>query len=213
MAEGTNVVVLKDDFYRDGIGKVITIMLGLGIAFAFLLAMSLYLFFSKPQPISFPVGADWRVVEPVPVDQPYLGSAEVLQWVSSKFPKSFTYDFTRYNDQLQDHMQYFTSNGWQVFVNQLNNYINYNTVQLNKQFVSGAPTTVPLIENEGVVAGRYAWWVTMPVTISIANSDRASSQDVIFQVLVVRVPTTDNLVGVAIDNVIVKNPQAAQGAA
>lgn len=206
----TPVVQLRDDFYRDGIKKVVVIILGLGVAIVFLLSMSLYLYLSKPKPITFPVGARWRVIEPVPVNKPYLSSAEVLQWVSENFSQSFNYDFLHYDEQLKSHMQYFTSNGWQVFVNQLNNYINYNTVQVSKQFVSGVPASVPLVENEGLVAGRYAWWVTVPITITIANNERSSRQDVIFQLLVVRMPTTNNLVGLAIDNV--KTPQAVQGA-
>ena len=127
-----------------------------------------------------------------------------MQWVSDALPRVFQYDFNHYNDQLKVASQYFTVEGWKVFLNQLNNYVNYNNVQTYKMFVSGIPASAPFVLNQGLILGRYGWWVQMPLTIKYFGSNRNSTQVLTLQVLVVRVPTLNNLSGVGIDNVIVE---------
>jgi intracellular multiplication protein IcmL len=197
------VVALSDAFYRDGFGKVIGIIASMGIAIALLILMSLYLHLNKPAPVVFHVDESWHVQPPVPVDQPYRSVPELLQWVSETLPNVFVYDFNYYNTQLQAAQHYFTSDGWNVFLNQLNIYVNYNTVQSDKLFVNGYLTGAPVILNQGLLSGRYAWWVQVPIVIASIGNDHVYNQTLTLQVLVVRVPTLDNLAGVSIDNVIV----------
>lgn len=205
MAEESRTVELKDDFYRDSFGKVVLIFIVVFLSIVLLVALSLYLYLSKPPPMSFPVADEWRVQAPVPLDQPYLSKPEILQWVSEVIPKSFLYDFNHYNDQLKEASQYFTANGWKIFLNQLNNYANYNNVQMYKLFVNSSPTAAPYILSDGLISGRYAWWVQMPINIVYAGFAPPPNKALTLQVLVVRVPTLNNLTGVGIDNVLVVN--------
>ncbi len=200
--EETQVVELLDEFYRDSFGKVMLIMMGFCIAIISLLAISLYINLNKPPPITFPVGDDMRVLPPVPLDQPYLSRADVLQWVADVLPKAFVYDFNHYNDQLKVAQQYFTQNGWETFLNQLNIYANYNNVQTNKLFVNAAPTAAPIFVNEGLIEGKYGWWVQMPLMITYTGFKPPVPQAVTLQLLVIRVPTLNNLTGVGIDDVM-----------
>ena len=120
------------------------------------------------------------------------------------FPKSFNYDFNYYNDQLQANSQYYTADGWKIFLNQLNIYVNYNNVQSGKLFVTGVPTAAPTLLNKGILpnTGQYGWWVRMPVRLDYAGYQPPASQTLVWQVLVVRVPTLDNLTGVGIQNIV-----------
>jgi intracellular multiplication protein IcmL len=203
MAETEHVVVLRDDFYRDHFGKVLFIIASVCIAIVLLIAASIYLHLNKPEPVSFAVLDEWRVQPPIPLDQPYLATPDLLQWVSDALPKAFNYDFNHYNGQLQQASQYFTKDGWKIFLNQLNIYVNYNNVQNDKMFVNGSAAGAPFILNQGLLSGRYAWWVQMPVDVSYANYNRSARRSLTLQVLVVRVSTLNNLNGIGIDNVIV----------
>lgn len=205
MAEEFHVVNLRDDFYRDSFGKVVVIIIGILTAIILLVALSIYLYLDKPPPVTFPVDKEWRVIKPVPLDQPYLSRPDLYQWVSDVIQKVFVLDFNHYNDQLKTASQYFTTDGWKVFLNQLNVYANYNNVQAYKLFVNGVPAGAPYLLNDGLLAGRYAWWVQMPITINYAGYSPPPSKTLTLQVLVVRVPTLNNLNGVGIDNVIVAN--------
>lgn len=201
--EELQVITLRDDFYRDSFGKVILFICSIFLAIALLAGLSLYLHLNKPKPVTFPVGPSWRVKPPVPVNEPYLSRPDVLQWVSDVIPKAFVFDFNHYNDQLKTASQYFTSDGWKVFLNQLNNFANYNNVQAYKLFVTAEPTAAPTMLNEGLLLGRYAWWVELPIQINYSGYSPPPSKSLTLQVLVVRVSTLNNLTGIGIHNVIV----------
>jgi hypothetical protein len=114
-------------------------------------------------------------------------------------PTLFNYDFVNYKSELQDNAQYFTENGWKNFLELLNSSIPYVTIMSAKLFVNGTADGAPYVINEGLLAGRYSWWVQTSVNI---NYSSRYTQSLNLQVLVVRVPTLNNLYGVAIDNII-----------
>lgn len=210
MAEEQPVTQLHDDFYRDSFGRVIFIISSLIAALIIISALSIYLYLNKPPPVTFIVDKEWRVQPPVPLDQPYLSRPDVLQWVANAISTVLVFDFINYNDQLNSYKPYFTADGWKVFLNQLNIYVNYNNVQSNKQFVNGVPSGAPSEINQGLLSGRYGWWIQMPVIINYVNFNKGYSQTLTLQILIVRVSTLNNLDGVAIDNLIVANNSGTQ---
>lgn len=207
--EGLQTVQIKTDFYRDSFGKVIFIIASIFLAIIFLIAVALYLHYEQPPPIVFNVDKEWRVKPEVPLDQPYLPTAEVLQWVGEIIPRVFTLDYYHYNDQLKSFQNYFTENGWKIYQNQLNIYANSNDTQQKKLFLMAAPSGAPYIVKEGLLTGRYGWWVQMPITIQYIGGQRTLSNEITLQILVLRVSTLNNLAGVAIDNIIVTDKEGA----
>lgn len=203
MPDEMQVVSLEDNFYRDGFGKVLFVFISLLTAIVFIVSLSIYLRMTKPAPVQFNTDVDFRVQAPVPIDQAYLAIPDLLQWVSDVLPKVFTFNFYEYDKQLESYKHYFTDQGFEIFSNQLNNYANYNNVKNGKVFVSASPDSAPTVVNQGVLSGRYAWWVEMPLTITYAGMANPPDKNLTFQVLVVRVPTLNNLSGVVIDNIIV----------
>lgn len=206
MAENDfEIVTLQDTFYRDGFNKILLIIVGFFLAIFALVALGLYLHLSKPQPVTFQVGKEWRIVAPVALDQPYLSNADLLQWISDVLPQAFTLDFIYYNDQLQSKSNLFTQAGWKVFLNQLNIYVNHNMMQTNKVFATGGAASAPTIINQGLLSGKYAWWVQMTVDVFYSGYNPPENKELNLQILVVRVPTLNNLNGVGIENIIVTN--------
>lgn len=210
--EEGQIVELRDQFYRDSVGKFFAIMLGILIAIAALVALSIYLYLDKPAPVNFAADNEWRVQAEVPVNQPYLTTPDLLQWVSNTLQKVFVLDFLNYNAQLNTVMQYFTPDGAKVLANQMNIYANYNNLLANKQFIIGVAAGAPYIVNQGLIAGKYGWWVQMPITLHYYGIyNRYYRQTLTLQVLVVRVSTLNNLNGVAIDNLIVAKNTGVNG--
>lgn len=202
--EELHSVELRQTFYRDEFSRVVLIVFGLGIAIAMLLMFSIFLYTDRPPPKIFPVGDEMRVQASVPLDKPYLSTPEVLQWVADVLPRSFVFDFNNYNAQLKAAEQFFTAEGWPIFLNQLNIYANYNNVQAYKLFVNGVADGAPFVLRQGVIqeSGRYGWWVQMPVQITYDGYQPPATKRLTLQVLVVRVSTLNNLMGVGINNVI-----------
>ncbi len=81
--ETYEVVNLKDDFYRDGFIKALAFFFVLLLALMLLISITVYLAITKPEPVYFATDTEWRVLPPVPLDQPYLSDADLLQWVAS----------------------------------------------------------------------------------------------------------------------------------
>lgn len=199
--ETVEIVQLKNDFYKDGFYKVLFALGLILVAMGALIAVSCYLFFSKPKPVVFSVDNDWRVLPPVPVNLSYISAADLLQWVSGVVPSAFTYDFVNYSTELAAEQANFTANGWSAYQGHVNTYANRDTVEGSKLFVYGVAGGAPIIVNQALSAeGIYTWLIQMPVIVS---NTAGESQTLTVQVVVVRVPTTDDLNGVRIDNMIV----------
>lgn len=210
--EELQVIRLKDDFYRDGFRKVMLILGIIGTAIILLIATSVYLYVEKPSPVNFATDSEWRIVAPVPLDQPYLNTFDLLQWVSDTLPAVFNYDFVHYTNQLKNNAQYFTENGWEKFQDIINDYAAANTVENSKLFITAVPAGAPFVLNQGVLQGKYGWWVQMPLDINYSGIIRPYTQSITFQVLVLRVSTLNNLYGVEIENIIIPENKAAGGA-
>lgn len=210
MATELEVVRLKTTFYRDGFYKVLTAFITIVTAIIFLIGISVYLYLDKPKPVYFHTDNEWRVLSPVPLDKVYLTVPELVQWVSSVLPKAFTYDFINYTKQLQNVSQYFTPNGWQKFLDQINQYANYNQVVNGKLFLNASPAGAPIILNQGLLEGRYAWWILMPINVNYISSEKSTTFPLEMRVLIVRVPTLNNIDGVGIENIMVSQGKADQ---
>jgi hypothetical protein len=211
MAEDESQIVrLKTEFYRDGFTKVLLALLMALAAIAALAVLSCYLYFTKPAPIYFSTDDEWRILAPVPLDKPYLQDADLLQWVGTAFPASFTYDFINYQAEQQDVMQYFTSKGWQNLQGQLTNFhANFNYLQNAKIFVNAELTGAPFILNQGLLPeGKYAWKVQIPMNVSYSND--MATRSLVIVALIVRVSTLNNLFGVGIDDMSISEAQGSQ---
>lgn len=201
--EELETVKLQDNFYRDGFYKILFVFLTLLTSIGCLIALATYLYVVVPPPVRFSTDNDWRILPPVPLNEPYLRTPDLIQWVSEVLPNSFTFDFVNYAKQFQNITQFYTPNGLSKLTEILNLYVNQKNVESNKLFVNSSAAGAPFILNQGLLQKTYAWWIQMPITINSISVGRSIPQDLVLQALVVRVSTLNNLNGVAIDNLVV----------
>jgi len=202
------LIGLRDDFYRDGYYKALIAVGVLLAAIALLASVSVYLQISKPDPVVFATGDEFRTLLPVPVNKPYVSTPDLIQWVSEVVPKGFRLDFVNYNLQLKNVSQYYTENGWKSYLDIVKVYADYNTILAGKLFKSATVGGAPFIVNQGLLPGGiYGWLVQMPFSIgnsNIRNADGSNNNPkIVIQALVVRIPTLNNLSGIAIDKLTV----------
>jgi hypothetical protein len=207
--EDLQIVRLRTDFYRDGFSKMLIAIAIIVIAVIMLCALSVYLFVSKPDPVYFATDNDFRVVAPVPLNVPYISDPDLYQWVSVAIPAAFTYDFLNYNVEQQEVTQYFTTNGWQNLLGHLSNFhVDFNALQNTKTFVTAQITGAPFILSQSNTEAKYTWDVQIPMNLSYSNA--RSTLSLVIVARVVRVPTLDNLNGVAIDSMTITSSQGNQ---
>ena len=84
-------------------------------------------------------------------------------------------------------------------------------IQTTKLFVNASAGGAPTIPNQGLLNGRYAWWVQIPLTLHRVTVARHDEMALTVQALVIRVPTLNNLSGIVIDNLVVQAVGQKQG--
>jgi intracellular multiplication protein IcmL len=176
------------------------------LAVVLLLAASFYLYSTRPAPVTFYTDADLRAFPPVPVTEPYVKPADLVQWVSEVLPQAFTFDFVNYDNELKQLQPFFTERGWAALQTLLATYAKETDIQTNKMFVNASASGTPTIPNQGLIDGKYGWWMQMPLTIHRVTVERHNESAIIVQALVIRVPTLNNLSGIQIDNMLVQAP-------
>jgi len=205
-AADTEVVgYIRDNFYRDGFNTVLLSMAMVVAAIGLLIILSLYFFLHQVLPITFPVYPDWRIQPDVPLDSPYLHAADLLQWTSEKVPTVLNFDFMNYEQDIKKSAPLFTTNGWPKYLELVNTFMGSDEVLQNKDFVKTTPLGAPIVLNQGIVEGKYGWWVQIPVEVRYSGVSGVShTTKLIIQTLIVRISTLNNLDGVAIENIIAK---------
>jgi intracellular multiplication protein IcmL len=209
------IVRLKDDFYRDGDYKIF-IALAMVLAFIIVLTTtSVFLHRQKPKPITFYTDDDWRLFPPVPLDNPYLPDADVLQWVSKVIPAAFSYDFSRYDQEIAAAKINFSGDAWNEMSGLINKYANQTSLQNTHGIVNTTVTGAPVFENRGIpsngkLAGRYVWQVHLPINIHYSNDVKSNDTALELTMLVARIPTLESLSGIIIDDVNVTAGEGGQ---
>lgn len=201
--DALEVVRLRNDFYRHNYRQLV-IALVLSVISIFLLVSALvYLVTHPPAPRYFATSADGRIVPLVPLVEPNLSDAVLLQWATSAAVSAFSYNHGNYREAIQNLRDNFTESGWKNFIEALNSSNNLTAVREKRLLVSAVPTGVPVITEQGLMAGRYAWRVQLPLLVRYESSSDTSLQSVILTVLIVRIPTLQSVKGVGISQFVV----------
>ena len=158
---------------------------------------------TKPPPINFATAEEWRTLPPIPLGQPYPKQPDLIQWGSDVLPSVFMFDFVNYNLELKNAERYFTENGWKKYIESVNNFASYNAVVNSKLFVGASAAGAPFVLQQGLLEGVYAWRIQMPINLSYSTAVQSSPVPLVMEVLMVRIPTLNNLSGVAIENITV----------
>lgn len=207
--DAVELVRIRTDFYRDNYRRVISLLLLAVITIVALAIGLVYLVTHPPAPKYFATDSQGRLIQILPLDEPNLTTASVLQWVNIAVISVFTYDFVNYRQQLQAASQFFTPDGWQDFLGAIKSTQTLNDVIAKKLVVSAVATGAPVVLQEGNLQlgfeKRYAWRIRMPMLITYQNAAQVTQQNVVATILVVRVSTLDTPKGIGIAQLVVSS--------
>lgn len=145
-----------------------------------------------------------RVIRLVPLSEPYLKPADVIQFARDAINRSLTINFQQYRGQLEDSRQDWTREGFKQFLQQLESggYLDsIKTKRMNMTVTAGTGVIV----SDRLVNGIYVRKVELPIEIKLTGQvTEQPAQNFIALVTVTRIPTLDSLVGVALDNIVIK---------
>ncbi len=204
MAEDAlTAVALRNKFYHDGQRKMIVVLL-VSMLVNFVLAwMLIYLVTHPPAPKYFATSINGRITPLYPLDEPNQSDSAVLQWANQAAIAAFTYNFVNYRTELQASSGFFTAEGWDQFLTALQQSNNLDAVKAKKLIVSAVATKAPIILQKGVLNGRFAWRVQMPLLITYQSASEFSQQNNVVTLLITRVSTLNSPRGIGISQFVV----------
>ncbi len=199
-------VLLRNDFYRDSYHRMLSAFLLLLVVIAGLIGFTYFLYLTRPTPHYFATTPDGKLIEMPALNQPNLQTNTLLQWATSAATAAYTFNFVNYKEALQAVSQYFTTAGYESFLQALKASNNLDAVKAKKLVVSAVPTGTPVILKKGLVrsTGQYAWEVQLPLLISYQSVNDILRQDIVVTLLIVRVSTLDSPDGIGIERFIVE---------
>lgn len=197
---GLGAVVIRNEFYRDGYRSLLKITLIQSVVILGLIGAMYYIIqINQPKNLYFATTEDGRLVPMVPLSQPNLSTPALMSWVAQATTEVMTFGFNDYRRRLQESSRNFTKRGWESFTQALQRSRIIEVVEVNQQIITTVPRGAPILEDEGLVAGRYQWRVKIPLVLTYRSGSKASNSNLSVTVVVVRVPRLESPNGVGIE--------------
>ena len=194
-------MVLRNEFYRDGFRKLILILAVMTIALLTAVGALYYEMTNPPESRYFATSPNGTIVPVHPLSQPVFSTAEILEWSTQVVLRSFSYDFVNYRAQLQGVAKNYTGFGWRRFRAALDSSRELQTIIQQKAVMSAVPAGAPVILNQGVNRGSYAWMIQIPIVLQIQGTLNIS-QPLLVTIQVTRVSLENNPKGVGISQFV-----------
>ncbi len=200
--DALEIVKLRKNFYRDSYRLTLVILFFAIVIIAVLAGVIAYQESHRAQPTYFATTSDGKLIPMIPLDQPNVNDQTILQWVATAVISLYTYDFLNFRATFQNNQQYFTPDGWKAFLNGLSSSRNLQTVQDKKLTVQAVPSGAPIITREGLLNGRYAWQIQMPILVTYISLSQEYHEQLLLTILVQRVSTLDSKYGIGIAQLV-----------
>ena len=191
-------VMLRNDFYRDGQRKMVTILIFSMIVNFLLAGLLAYMITHPPEPRYFATSINGRITPIVSLNAPNQSDSAVLQWANQAAIAAFSYNFVNYRSELVASSGFFTAEGWDQFISALAASNNLEAVKAKKLVVSAVATRAPVILQKGILSNRYSWRIQMPMLVTYQSASEFSQMHVTVTMLVTRVDTLNSPRGIGI---------------
>jgi intracellular multiplication protein IcmL len=206
-------VHLRRDFYRDSYRKVVSLLIFSVLIVLILSGGLFYVVTHPPKPQYFATTVNGRIMPLVPLQEPNLSTSALLQWANTAAIAAYTYNFVDYRAALQRASEYFTPEGWSAFMTALKNSNDLNALISKKLIVSAVATGAPVVLARGLLEGRYAWRIQMPMLVTYQSASEFSQQTLLITMLVIRVSTFDSPRGIGINQFVATPLSSTTGSA
>ena len=197
---GLGTVIIRNEFYRDGYRSLLKMTFIQSLVILGLIGAMYYVInVNRPQNYYFATTEDGRLIPMVPLSQPNLSTPSLMSWTAQATTEVMTFGFNDYRRRLQESSRNFTKRGWESFTQALQRSRMIEMVDVNQQIVTAAPKGAPVLESEGLVAGRYQWVVQIPLILTYMSGSKTYNKSLLVTVVIVRVPRLESPNGVGIE--------------
>ncbi|MCP3680699.1 MAG: type IV secretion protein DotI [Gammaproteobacteria bacterium] len=200
--DALETVKLRNNFYRDSYRRVVMALIVALVIIAGLTYTVYWQVSHRPMPKYFASTANGRIIPLIPLNSPNMNTKAIRSWAVEASVAAYSYNFVNFRQVFNDNQKYFTSNGWDAFLKQLQSSGNLNAVQKRKLIVSAVPRGVPVIQNQGVLNGRYFWRVQVPMLVTYQSQSETIHSDLLATLTIRRISTLTRSDGIGIDSFV-----------
>ena len=161
-----------------------------------------YVHFHSTVYIAVAATPDGRLVPLTPLDEPIMSDAALRNWTVSAVTEAFTLGHHDWRLRLAGIREYFSDAGYESFLKGLDESLFLDRLRDNLQVASAVAQGAPVIVDTRFFAGRVGWAVEFPMLVTFSAGTRRVSQELVAQVLVMRVPLDERPAGIAIEQLI-----------
>lgn len=192
-------VVVRNDFYRDQYRMLVKIAFLEALTIIGLVcALVTTIVVNQQENVYFATTEDGRQIPMIPLNRPNLSKPALLSWATQAATEVMTFGFNDYRKRLQEASRHFTRQGWISFTQALQRADLITAVSENRQVVSSAPRSAPVLLSEGPINGVFQWEIQIPMLITTATGSASKSDTWMIKLIVERVPTLESPNGVGI---------------
>ena len=196
-------VTLQNRFYSDRQNKMLFALFIAVVTVFFVSLFMLYVVTHPPKAKYFATSINGRITPLTSLDEPNQSDSAILQWANQAAIASFSYNFVNDRDELLAASTYFTTDGWQQFIDALQASNNLDAVKAKKLIVSAVATRAPIILQKGVLNGSFSWRIQMPILVTYQSASEFTQQNNVVTMLVTRISTLESPRGIGISQFVV----------
>lgn len=190
----------NNDFYRSYQPRFIIVLMGATLVAMVWVGIVLFQVYHRPLPSFYAVQPNGQRMMLQPQDLPNLVADTILHFASKAAVAAYTFDFVNYKAEIGLARAYFTSAGWNDYLNSVADVV--RGIAQNKLFVTGVVNGTPIISNQGEIDGVYSWRVQIPFLVTYQSAQSAAQRKFTVLITVVRVPTVEDPLGIGIDQLV-----------
>jgi len=200
-------VLNRNAFYRDGYRLLLRLSIIQSIVIVVLIAGLVSLILSiDTKRIYFATTSDGRIINIVPLNEPYRSQADVISWASGTAQNVMRFGYHDYRERLQQASADFTTTGWDSFSKALKESNIIEAVSARKLVVTMDIDAAPEITQDFVKNGVHTWYLRFPVTIKFDGDQPPAAIHITLLLQIVRVSTLQSPEGISIEQWITANP-------
>lgn len=197
--------LMRFEVYRRAFHYMSYVTIGMGVATTLAVGTAWWALSSKPDPLFFIAREDGGVIPIVPVANPYLNDAAVLNFAVEAITNSLTLNFANWRSQLSSSSEFFERpNGWNNFLQALEGSGTLDLIR-NRNLVSSVIANGAVIVDRGPDAsGRFRWVVQVPITISYQSANESRTESRLAELEITRLPTWQTSRAVGVTRVLIR---------
>lgn len=200
VSDAVSTVLSRNAFYRDGYRLLLRISLIQGIIIVLLISTILTMVLSiDMRYIYFATTSDGRIINIVPLNEPYRSRAEVISWAAGKAQEVMRFGYNDFRQRLQASSGNFTATGWESFTKAMKEARILEAVEARKLTVSMEIESAPEVRNAFESDGVYTWYLQIPITIKFDGTETLQPMRANLVLQIVRVSTLTNPEGISIE--------------